>query len=310
MTDLKAKVKANLRKWPKKLKQKAKKVIKSKAKTEKPRKTRKTARDFGDDPRIRQKYGEAAKTHSEEPWELRYAREKAKKKAKVTKPQAKLDRSKRAKDFGDDPKIRRKHGEAAKSSKQQWWEVDYAKRKAKRAKKPAAKKKPKKIDKGIAATRDVEKAKQQRKQATKTKVAAESAKTAATRERKAKEAVSKAREAKRTATKVIESEKAPPSLKKTARATRRAAKKTEKAAEKIITRVKKAEAKRIVRVRVSKTIPDMTGATDREYAKTLPRAKRDAKRSIAAYRRIGYPDTRAVIHQPEGSNYYQIVYFT
>jgi len=83
VTDLRVRVKAHLRKWPKKLKEIAKKLLKPKAKTKsrakKPRKRRKTAKDFGDDPKIRRKYGEAAKTHAEEPWETRYAREKRRK---------------------------------------------------------------------------------------------------------------------------------------------------------------------------------------------------------------------------------------
>jgi len=34
------------------------------------------ARDFGDNPRIRRRYGEAEKVSEREPWEVRYARRK------------------------------------------------------------------------------------------------------------------------------------------------------------------------------------------------------------------------------------------
>ena len=34
------------------------------------------ARDFGDNPRIRRRYGEAEKTSEREPWEVRYAMRK------------------------------------------------------------------------------------------------------------------------------------------------------------------------------------------------------------------------------------------
>ena len=34
------------------------------------------ARDFGDDPRIRRRYGEAEKVSMREPWEVRYAKRK------------------------------------------------------------------------------------------------------------------------------------------------------------------------------------------------------------------------------------------
>ena len=34
------------------------------------------ARDFGDNPRIRRRYGEAEKVNVREPWEVRYARRK------------------------------------------------------------------------------------------------------------------------------------------------------------------------------------------------------------------------------------------
>lgn len=36
-------------------------------------------RDYGDNPHIRKKHGEASKTHSQEPWERRYKRKKKRK---------------------------------------------------------------------------------------------------------------------------------------------------------------------------------------------------------------------------------------
>lgn len=40
---------------------------------------RKKAKDYGDDPSIRRRYGEAQKT-SKQPWEVRYKRKKKKRK--------------------------------------------------------------------------------------------------------------------------------------------------------------------------------------------------------------------------------------
>jgi len=42
-------------------------------------KKRKRAWDYGDNPHIRRKHGEASQTHSQEPWEQAYKRKKRKK---------------------------------------------------------------------------------------------------------------------------------------------------------------------------------------------------------------------------------------
>jgi len=42
------------------------------------RKKRKTARDFGDNPHIRRRYGEAKQSHKQEPWEVQYRKSKGK----------------------------------------------------------------------------------------------------------------------------------------------------------------------------------------------------------------------------------------
>lgn len=42
----------------------------------------KRARDYGDNPNIRRSHGEHTSTHKEQPWEVRYRRQKRKKRRK------------------------------------------------------------------------------------------------------------------------------------------------------------------------------------------------------------------------------------
>jgi len=93
----------------------------------------KRAKDFGDDPKIRRKYGEASKFSKREPWEVNYRWNKHfKPKGKPMK----LMSPKRARDFGDDPKIRKK-SDSKRKSKNEPWEVNYRYKKSKKSKKKA-----------------------------------------------------------------------------------------------------------------------------------------------------------------------------